>query len=208
MTTAKTYLIAGATRGIGRGLVASLLLKDNSTVVAGVRDPNASTAKSLEELPKGKGSKVIVVKIDSSRSAFLPSHPISPTYPSSLVLIIVPSDTDAPAAIQTLRTTHSITALDVVIANAGIAQSDFINTADISIAETRQLFEINTLGPIRLFQAMFPLLRPGSRFLVTSSLAGSTVTALNMPFGTGAYGISKAAVNHFVAKGMFVHLCA
>lgn len=64
-TTPKIYLIAGATRGIGCGLVASLFRRENSTVIAGVRDIQAETAKSLEKLPKGNGSKLIVVGIDA-----------------------------------------------------------------------------------------------------------------------------------------------
>ncbi|KAF2163016.1 hypothetical protein M409DRAFT_26463 [Zasmidium cellare ATCC 36951] len=175
MTTHKTYLIAGATRGIGRGLVANLLNREGSTVIAGVRDSKAETARSLDELPKGKGSRLIIVGIDAE------------------------SDTSASTAMHTLQSTHYITHLDVVIANAGKA-NPFASIAALDLNTARDLFNVNTLGPLRLFQAVFPLLKPGARFLVMSSIAGSIQTALALPFGVAAYGISKAAANFIVAK--------
>lgn len=62
----KTFLITGTTRGIGRGLVASLLLRENSVVIAGVRDPEAKAARTLEDLPRGKESRVVVVRVDAT----------------------------------------------------------------------------------------------------------------------------------------------
>ncbi|KAK4495494.1 hypothetical protein PRZ48_013826 [Zasmidium cellare] len=162
----KTYLIAGATRGIGRGLVASLLQREGSVVIAGVRDPEAETARSLEGLTRGKGARLIVGYI----------------------------------RLQHLQSTHNITHLDVVIANAGKSQ-DFTPIHKLDLTATRSLFEVNTLGPLRLFQAVYPLLKPGARFLVMSSMGGSIHVALTFPFSVAAYGISKAAVNFLVAKG-------
>lgn len=201
--TPKTYLIAGATRGIGRGLVASLLRREKSIVIAGVRNPRGATAESLGELHRGEGSKLIVVGIDAESYV----HFISPSLPCTMLLMLsICRDTSACLAISTLQSTHSITHLDVVIANAGKAQS-FIPTASLDMSLARELFEINTLGPLRLFQAVLPLLKPGAKFLVMSSATGSIAGALEMPFGVGAYGMSKAAVNYLVAKGMADSSC-
>lgn len=66
MSSQTTYLISGTTRGIGRGLVKSLLARPNTTVIAGVRDTQAKTALALNDLSKGNGSNLILVKIDAS----------------------------------------------------------------------------------------------------------------------------------------------
>ncbi|KAI3532859.1 short-chain dehydrogenase [Colletotrichum filicis] len=112
-----TFLVTGAGRGIGLGLVASLLLRPSST-----------------NLPKGGGPKIIIVKIDSS------------------------GETDPAKAVSILQRDHSITALDVVIANAGIAHSSgpVIKTSTFAI---RDHLAVNTIGPLLLFQATTPLLR-------------------------------------------------
>lgn len=65
-TNTKTFLMSGTTRGIGRGLVSSLLQHPNTTVIAGVRGTKAATATSLNFLPKAQGANLIIVKIDAS----------------------------------------------------------------------------------------------------------------------------------------------
>jgi len=66
-------------------------------------------------------------------------------------------------------------------------------------------YEVNTLGPLFLFQAFYPLLQKSSKaekkFIITSTLAGSIGAAI--PFPITSYGASKAAVN-FVA--IHIHL--
>lgn len=70
-TTPTTYLITGTTRGIGKGLVASLLLRPNTTIIACVRDPLAPAAQILRNLPRcAEGSsKLIIVKLDSTQDS-------------------------------------------------------------------------------------------------------------------------------------------
>lgn len=59
------YFISGTTRGIGKGLVQSLLQRPDTTVIAGVRDRSATAAQALLDLSKAQGSKLILVKLDS-----------------------------------------------------------------------------------------------------------------------------------------------
>ncbi|KAH8772230.1 hypothetical protein F5882DRAFT_430178 [Hyaloscypha sp. PMI_1271] len=70
----KTYLITGS----------------NRVVIAGVRNPSDSSSKSLESLPTGPGSKVIVVFIDSN------------------------DDASAKKAIDVLQSQHNINKIDTV----------------------------------------------------------------------------------------------
>jgi norsolorinic acid ketoreductase len=114
------------TLGIGKGLLSVYLLRPNHVVIAGLRDPSSASSKALHDLPHGKGSKVILVKIDSA------------------------SETDALSAIDTVKTDHMVTKLDVVIANAGI--SNYFGKAAVTPA--KQMFDhfrINSVGPSTSF---------------------------------------------------------
>jgi norsolorinic acid ketoreductase len=72
------------------------------------------------------------------------------------------------------------------------------------------MFDVNTLGPLYLYQATHPLLiaprkinskdAPTPKFFITSSALGS-LGAFFATFPTTAYGTSKAAVN-YVALGI------
>lgn len=176
-----TYLITGANRGIGKGLTAALLQRPNTTVIAGVRDTGAS-ASILNSLPAATGSKVILVKLDSQ------------------------SETDAQDAVSQLKSEHSITSLDVVIANAGIAQNGS-SVAQTTSENLRAHFNTNTIGPVLLFQAVKPLLQASKTgkpvFLAISTMIGSigSQDALSqLPRTFSPYGASKAALNWLVKR--------
>lgn len=61
------YLVTGANRGIGKGLVADLLLLSDTLVIATVRDVSQPDAKKLNDLPKGNGSALKLIEMDVSR---------------------------------------------------------------------------------------------------------------------------------------------
>jgi norsolorinic acid ketoreductase len=180
MSSTLTYLITGANRGIGKGLTSSLLQRPNTTVIAAVRDV-AKSISALESLPKASGSKLIIVKLDSSEAD--PKN----------------------AAVQ-LQTEHGITSLDVVIANAGIAHSG-ATVANTSSDALRDHFTINTIGPILLFQAVKPLLQASKsgnpKFLAISTAIGSIgaqAALASFPQTLSPYGASKAALNWAVTR--------
>ncbi|KZM27079.1 Norsolorinic acid ketoreductase [Ascochyta rabiei] len=177
-----TYLVTGANRGIGKGLAADLLLRPNTTVIAGVRDVAASSS-ILSALPTGAGSKLIVVKLDSS------------------------IETDAASAVSELTTKHSITSLDVVIANAGMAHSGS-PVAEVPVSALKEHFNVNTIGPVVLFQAVAPLLKASTnapKFLAITTIIGSLASQELMPPNTHftPYGASKAALNWVIRRVHF-----
>ncbi|KAF4501983.1 Short-chain dehydrogenase reductase SDR [Fusarium agapanthi] len=181
MSSPSTVLITGGNRGIGKGLVKTFLARPSLTIIVGVRDPSHPTSKALQDLPVGKGSKLITVKLDSS----------------------VPSD--AAAAVATLKGEHGISALDIVIANAGIA-SDGGLVRDITVDNIKKHFEVNTIGPIVLFQAVADLLQASKTgnplFVAISTLLGSMGSMeqlVGLP-STSPYGGSKAALNWFIRR--------
>ncbi|CAI7676454.1 unnamed protein product [Penicillium discolor] len=178
MTAPTTYLVTGANRGIGRGFIQTFLQRTATIVIAAVRDPSSASSKSLQDLPKGAGSKLITVKLDSSIS------------------------TDAAEAVAQLQTEHGLSSIDVVIANAGGALVRQTTAANIA-----EHFIVNTTGPVMLFQATADLLRASKTgspiFVAISTLIGSigSMEALaGFPSVQSPYGGSKAALNWFVRR--------
>lgn len=159
-------------------MVSKYLARDNVTVIAAVRNPSSSEATSLSELPTGESSRLIIVKIDAS------------------------SDTDGKVAVESLSS-QGVSALDIVIANAGIFDTAaFVAVAEATTSQIQTHFDVNTLGPVRLFQATLPLLQKSSsaRFILISSLMATIGGIKDIPLKVGPYGASKAAANYFARK--------
>ncbi|KAM7203450.1 hypothetical protein V8F20_004044 [Naviculisporaceae sp. PSN 640] len=183
MAANTVYLVTGANRGIGAGIVTHLLTRPNTTVIATTRKLSSfSPANSLSEAQIAPGSKVIPFLLDDA----------------------VPEISSTTLAAR-LEGEHGITSLNVVIANAG-SSSGFYDVLGTDIEGMRYDFEVNTLGPVRLFKAVWPLLNASGnqgvckKFAVVSSALGSmAITAQEMAPGV-AYGMSKAAVNFFCVR--------
>jgi len=172
------YLISGANRGIGFGLVTALAARDNVVVFAGARNPSA--AKDLHALAQKYPGRVHIVKLTSGDKA------------------------ENEAAIAEVKTTAG--RLDVVIANAGISQ--YYGTSLVTPTEEMHVhYEVNVIGTLVLFQAAWPLLKasPSPKFVPISSGAGSIAEGAPMPVGMLAYGASKAAMNYLACKLHFEH---
>lgn len=125
MSAPKIFLITGANRGIGKGLATKLILRPGVTVIATARD-TAKAAEALIDLPKGEGSMLIVVKLDSD------------------------VDSDPATAVDLLKNEHGIASLDVVISNAGIAK-DGVTVASTTPQNLRDHFNTNSIGPVTIF---------------------------------------------------------
>ncbi|KAE9381036.1 NAD(P)-binding protein [Stipitochalara longipes BDJ] len=177
MAQTKTYLITGANRGLGRGLLEALIQRPNTIVIAGVRNLSDPTVKSLESLAPGSGSKIIPVIINST------------------------DDSSAPKAIEVLQSQHGITKIDTVIANAGISNY-YGPAATTPVSEVREHFEVNAVGTIVLFQATWPLLKLSSNplFVALSTGIASIGDMEGLPLPSTAYGMSKVAINYMVRK--------
>jgi norsolorinic acid ketoreductase len=118
-------------------------------------------------------------------------------------LIIVPFDSaserSVKKAIDTLAAEYSLTTLSVVIANAG--KAEFYGTVlQTPVEGAREHFNINTVGTLALFQAVYPLLTATPdgtlpKFITVSSTVGSIGDMEQWPMSATAYGMSKAALN-------------
>jgi norsolorinic acid ketoreductase len=173
----KSYLITGANRGLGKGLVTSLLSRPNTTVIAGVRDPTAAVSQELTKLPTANGSKLIIVKLDST------------------------SFTDAEEARTILETKYGLTKLDVLVANAGIL-TRFGPALETPAKDLIDVFSVNAVAPLVQLQGLWPLMQKSEKpgFYVVSTNIASLGLMEHIPLPAISYGVSKVAANYIVRK--------
>ncbi|TVY13171.1 Norsolorinic acid ketoreductase, partial [Lachnellula arida] len=109
-------------------------------------------------------------------------------------------ESDALEAVKTLRATHGIAHLDVVVANAGVSYV-FPKVSELESRDLRAHLEPNVFGVVRLYRAVLPLLGRAvePKWVTMGTTAGSIENQL--PMTNAAYGPSKAAV-HWLTKRM------
>ena len=141
-------LISGANRGLGKGLLQLYLAEPNHIVIAANRDPEHATSKALADLPRGAGSRLIVVKSDAS----------------------VESD---PFEAAKELAAQGIDHLDLVIANAAVAYV-FPKVSKLKIADLQAHITPNVFGVVSLYQATLPLLQNSTnpKWVTMGSSAG------------------------------------
>ena len=82
-------------------------------------------------------------------------------------------------------------AIDVLINNAGILRSDRLESIDFDVM--LEQYRVNTLGPLRVTEALLPNLHEGSKVAIVSSRVGSIED--NSSGNNYGYRASKTAVN-------------
>jgi NAD(P)-dependent dehydrogenase (short-subunit alcohol dehydrogenase family) len=162
------YVITGAGRGIGLELTRQALER-GVEVVAVVRDPAKS--KELQTLAREREG----------------------------LLRLVQADVTQWADVETLaREVSKSGSIDVLINNAGAfldGEDDFRN---LELNKVARSFEVNSIGPMRVTQALLPLLEKSKdpKVVHITSLMGSI--ADNSGGGSYGYRMSKAALNMFM----------
>ncbi|OKL61286.1 hypothetical protein UA08_03767 [Talaromyces atroroseus] len=110
------------------------------------------------------------------------------------------STEDAIALRESLMANENINKIDVLIANAGVGEP-FDSVLEAPIDALEMFYQVNTLGPIRLYQQLWKDLLEKSdnpKFVLVSSILGS-LTYID-PTPCGGYGAAKAAANYLVKK--------
>jgi NAD(P)-dependent dehydrogenase (short-subunit alcohol dehydrogenase family) len=81
--------------------------------------------------------------------------------------------------------------IDILINNAGILRSDTLESIDYD--SMLEQYRVNTLGPLRVTQALLPNLHDGSKVAIVTSRVGSIED--NSSGNNYGYRVSKTAVN-------------
>ena len=91
------------------------------------------------------------------------------------------------------KTVEAFGRVDILINNAGLLRDDVLG--DIEIDSLRQQMEINAYAPLRVSEALLPMMKKGSKIANITSRMGSL--ADNDSGGRYGYRASKAALNAF-----------
>ncbi len=164
---AEIVLVTGANRGIGLA-VTQVFLKEGDKVFAACRDPR-------------KAERLNAWKKD---------------YPSQLEIIPLDVDSEDSVKSASKEVAGKASQLDVLVNMAAILPRPHdAKLEEFNLAQMREAFETNTIGPLRVSRAFLPLLRKAKnpRVVNVSSGAGS-ISGKNYD-GFYAYGTSKAALN-------------
>lgn len=138
-----------------------------------MRDTTAPNVESLRSHPKGPGSRLLLVQLESTN----------------------PEDyTKLASTIKSEGISH----LDVVIPNAGAA-SPAGSPATVDIQDLTKVFDVNTLSTLRLFQTTRELLEksPGKPKWASMSTAVASIAYVEQ-YGTARispYALSKVGMN-------------
>lgn len=91
--------------------------------------------------------------------------------------------------------------LDILINNAGISTTDTDDPREgrpmeqLELDEMSRLFEVNSIGPLRITQALLPNLRKGTKKMIVNISSNLGSIAENTEGGWYGYRASKAALN-------------
>jgi NAD(P)-dependent dehydrogenase (short-subunit alcohol dehydrogenase family) len=143
--------------GIGLGLVAFFLARPSSTIIVSVRNPQDPSALALHKLPVGSSSSLILIPIDFSFNESVAS------------------------GIAEIKTKHGINTLDIVISNAGLG-AVFPKVLDAKLEDMLPHYQVNVVGNVALFQAVYPLLEKAKepKFITIGSSAGMLTNMLTV----------------------------
>ena len=174
----KSALVTGANKGIGFE-IARQLGKRDFIVWLGCRDEHRGEAAVAELRAMG-------------------------VHAHSLVLDVTDEASVQQAA---ARLADDVSALDVLVNNAGINIGVPAKISVESLYDMAEMFAVNAFGVVRVTQALLPLLRKSSsaRIVMMSSGLGSIAAAADMTSemwvpGYAGYCASKAALNMFTVK--------
>ncbi|KAF5336368.1 hypothetical protein D9611_006578 [Ephemerocybe angulata] len=171
-----SWLITGASRGIGLSMVENLLNDENNFVIATARNPSSS-----------EGLKALSEKYPSSRLA--------------LVKLDVTKSDDIAKAVETI-TPLLPNGLDHFISNAGVFPQPLATFDELDLDELLHELKFNTVSIIEVTRALLPFIRKSEKkkIIFISSILGSISVGGVWPGVANAYAISKASLNMLVRK--------
>jgi len=167
-------VVTGANRGIGRAIAAGLVAAGHHVVMTG-RSAESIQAAAVELRDRGGSADGVVVDVTNDESV-----------------------------VRLAAQVEAIGTLGILVNNAGVyleaphVEGSAPNAIlDQSIDVFRETMETNLYGPIRVMQALWPLMSNGGSIINLSSGNGQLEA---MAGGDGAYSVSKTALNAATVK--------
>ena len=108
----------------------------------------------------------------------------------------LPLDITDPTSVAALKSKLAGRPIDILLNNAGIKGHNAASLTELDIEQLKTTFDVNSLGALRVIQALMPNLKMGSQKIVInmSSRMGSIA---NNTGGAMGYRASKGALNNF-----------
>ncbi|KAF9225916.1 NAD(P)-binding protein [Gyrodon lividus] len=175
MSISRTWLVTGASRGIGFSIVQQLLRSPDNIVFAACRNPaSAVVLNALEHAPETLG-KVYIIQMDVTDEASI-----------SCAKDEVGSILDGGG-------------VDYLINNAGIAAKND-TPATLAPKDLASTIISNVAGPALVTRAFIPFIEKGNRKVIAN--ISSAMASIGMDYGGehSSYSISKAALNMLTYK--------
>ncbi|KAF8962120.1 hypothetical protein BDZ97DRAFT_1733307 [Flammula alnicola] len=169
-----SWLITGANRGIGFGIVENLLKKEDTFVIATARDAKAPSLTALAaKYPKTL--KVVEMDITSQESVDKAVEIVTPLLPNGL---------------------------DYIVNNAGKNPQPNTKFEDLDLDVFEEEIAFNTTAPLRVSRAFLPLIKKSElkRIIFISSVLASSNITFMMANQFNAYSVAKAALNMLAHK--------
>ncbi|EKE69376.1 SDR family oxidoreductase [Celeribacter baekdonensis] len=138
MTSSKTILITGASRGIGLRTAKSLAARGH-TVYAGMRDMTGRNKAAAAELKAFANGRIVPIELDVTNEA---------------------------ACTAAVATIEAETPIDVLINNAGVMPVGL--TEAFTIEQAQDLFDVNVYGIMRVSRAVLGPMRSRKSGLIVS----------------------------------------
>jgi NAD(P)-dependent dehydrogenase (short-subunit alcohol dehydrogenase family) len=134
-----------------------------------------------------RGASVVVVDLDAEHSREAAERI------GERAIGIATDVTDHAAVMATVaETVERFGGLDVVVANAGIAQAQTATTRGISVEEWERVFEVDLLGVWRTVRAALPqIVERRGHIVVTSSVYAFMNGVLNSPYAVAKAGVES-----------------
>lgn len=123
-------------------------------------------------------------------------HPDTAVELRELADQVLQLDVTDPASVDRLRQDLAGTPVDMLINNAGI-QPLMWTLSEVDFAAFERSLAVNTLGPVRVTQALLPQLRSGKLRKIVNITTNLSSIAENTDGGFYGYRESKAALNMF-----------
>ena len=170
MTETRVALVSGGNRGIGLEIARQLA---RAGIIVAIGSRNAAEGQIAADHLKSEGLEPVVVPLDVTR------------------------DDSVTAAIDQLDDLFG--RCDILVNNSGILLDRVpgesqINVPDVLIEDVRRTLEVNTIGALRLIQAVLPVMQRHHYGRIVNMSSGLGQLS-GMGGGSPAYRMSKAALN-------------